>query len=167
MADSRNVSDNAYFIMALDAYGDIFNGDTAGEQSTTAWKNYKGQTGFEADSDGKTIQDYIFTTGNNFESLGSDHETRYTLPLAFKDYINYNHSWQFASDKFGSQKVTTAGVNIPSLSDYKMFKDIVGWKDGMQDIGGASLTLIRDLCGGKSEYQRCRSGCRCGRRRNA
>ena len=145
LADSRNVNDNAYFIMALDAYGDIFNGDTAGAQSTTAWKNYKGQTGFEADSDGKTIQDYIFTTGNNFESLGSDHETRYTLPLAFKDYINYNHSWQFASDKYGSQKVTTAGVNIPSLSDYKMFKDIVGWKDGMQDIGGASLTLIRDL----------------------
>ena len=145
LADSRNVNDNAYFVMALDAYGDIFNGDTAGAQSTTAWKNYKGQTGFEADSDGKTIQDYIFTTGNNFESLGSDHETRYTLPLAFKDYINYNHSWQFASDKYGSQKVKTAGVNIPSLSDYKMFKDIVGWKDGMQVIGGASPTLIRDL----------------------
>ena len=89
LADSRNVNDNAYFVMALDAYGDIFNGDTTGKQSTTAWKNYKGQTGFQADSDGKTIQDYIFTTGNNFESLGSDHETRYTLPLAFKDYINY------------------------------------------------------------------------------
>ena len=146
LAKEQNVKDAAYFVMALDAYGDIFTGDNAETKSATEWKNIYGQTGY-GDTDGTTMVTKLLGDGNTFESLVADSTATYALPDAFDDYIDADHSWGYGSDKWGTVAAMTSSVNIPSYSDYVNYAERIGWKDNLQAEAGAKPVLLRDLYG--------------------
>jgi len=142
----QNVKDSAYLVMALDAYGDIFSGDNADSKSATEWKNIYGQTGYGVDGT-TTMETKLLGDGNTFDSLAEDGDATYALPEAFDAYIDMNHKWPRAVDKWGTVGEFIAGVTIPSYSEYVNYADRLGYTDNLQAVSTSTDVLLRDLYG--------------------
>ena len=142
VANERNVQGSAYFVVALDAYGDIYNGDNT--PSATAWKNYFGQTGFGADGE-VTMQTKLLGEGNTYDGFSDESGGKYALPDVFDNYIDMDHSWPFAADKYGTVKELKSGVFLLSYGDYVNYSDRIGYKDSLYSVSGSQPTLLRDL----------------------
>ena len=145
IANERNVKGCAYFIVALDAYGDIYNGDNTPNEKV--WKNYYGKDkdGFVTDSNGVSMQTKLLSEGNDFEGFEDATSGKYALPEVFENYIDMNHSWPYSGDKWGTVRQLKSGIALLSYGDYVNYSDRIGYKDNLYKPVGQQTLLLRDL----------------------
>ena len=148
LAKEQNVKDAAYFVVALEPYGDIYlegkrPSETEGEER--GWKEFSLTNGGFVNDGGITMETMLLGAGNDYTQFDDTSDARYALPDVFEPYIDMNHSWPYVTDGYGTVKAFNAGVTLLSFSDYQNFSDRIGYKDDFFAIDGVEYyTLLRD-----------------------
>ena len=139
LAKEQNVKDAAYFVVAADAYGDIYLESKSTE--TRGWKHFSLENGGFVNDNGTTMETMLLGEGNDYAG-GNE---KYALPDEFDAYIDMDHSWPYVVDKYGTVRAFNSGVTILSFSDFKNYSDRIGYKDNLFNIEGVDYyTLLRD-----------------------
>ena len=148
LAKEQNVKGAAYFVVALDPYGDIYLEGTrpsGTEGETRGWKEFSLTNGGFVDASGTTMETMLLGTGNDYTQFDDTSDATYALPDIFDAYIDMDHSWPYVTDGHGTVKAFNAGVTLLSFSDYKNFSDRIGYKDNFFAVDGVEYyTLLRD-----------------------
>ncbi len=148
LAKEQNVKGAAYFIVAADAYGDIYLEGTRPEGTegeTRAWKEFSLTSGGFVNDNGTTMETKLLGEGNDYTQFNGTSNTKYALPDIFDAYIDMDHSWPYVTDKWGTVRSYNAGVTVLSFSDFKNYSDRIGYRDNLFNIDGVDYyTLLRD-----------------------
>ncbi len=158
LADEENVKGAAYFIVAADAYGDIYlegKRPEGTESEARGWKEFSLTSGGFVNDNGTTMETKLLGEGNDYTQFNDTSNTKYALPDAFDAYIDMDHSWPYVVDQWGTVRQMKTGVTLLSFSDFHNYGDRIGYKDNLFNIDGVDYkVLLRDFSGANETVAR-------------